>query len=993
MANIIVSNTIGVEDGDILVSSPIVIAKTHTHTLDSIIGVSDMMMHKSDTGHTHVISELIGLDDEVARFIKENTTLINQTQLTTAIANKAIIGHGHAISDITGLATELSGVYKKPITGIPLIDLDQSVSASIASVTNIGNTVSTLQTDLNLIKQNLQGSGGSVTFGYIKPLTGIPISDLASTIATTLANADIAIPKIDAIITSLASKDNIGHTHTINNITGLQTILSTIYSKPIGGIPVEDLQPSIAIILDNANSASVTIPLLESKITKLGLEKSTIGHTHNVADITELSLILASKSALGHSHSISQIDGLQTVLDTLYVKPSSGIPASHLASDVLSSLPVFDNRMTVVESSIANIQINKSNNGHIHDIASSTTNGFLSSTDKIKLDGIEVNATKNSSDTALRDRTFHSGTQSISTIDNLQTILDSKYVKLDTGIPKIDLNSSIQSQLSAIDTISNINIPDIYSELSKRSTLSHGHSIVDISGLQTALDSKYELPVSGIAKEAFTTTLQTSLAAYENAISNTIPAIQQAISTIGNNNYITNDTAWSGTSIVPIAIDWSKVTDGISSSTTSVTFDNKVSTYGIAQSGRKGDKFWVSGWTLPRGGTTCNYPVYIGIKGMNAAGIQTEFAYIKRMPTDSGALKLEGSVELIDKNTVSIIPCIMMDVPIGTWATGTAKNGIHVTDLFFGKMTVNESIIDDRIVDIQTSQHHLYGMVMNGAATMCSNYGFDLATFDGTDSPPGFDGSFKFTGMSQVNIHSSVMKVDPGAVYELSAYVKSINGAKCYIGLQCLDGDMNIIGASNIRILSNTLTTLTAPLSINDTTISVANASSWTNTTTTGNADRVLGIFGYKSSQGKLYSPNTEKYTRIVGTSNQWSAGGISNNVITLSAPLGNTFANPAVGSNGIWPIGTSIGQMMATGSSGYNYRLAANYSVPSNWMRLSSMIGGGTDMSGLDDFTYFRPGTQYVQILVLSNWGTDTSMNIAGVYFNRTSVPRSAVI
>jgi hypothetical protein len=51
---------------------------------------------------------------------------------------------------------------------------------------------------------------------------------------------------------------------------------------------------------------------------------------------------------------------------------------------------------------------------------------WAASSAKAKLDGIAANATANSSDADLRDRSTHTGTQAISTVSGLQTALDAK---------------------------------------------------------------------------------------------------------------------------------------------------------------------------------------------------------------------------------------------------------------------------------------------------------------------------------------------------------------------------------------------------------------------------------------------------------------------------------------------------------------------------------------------------------------------------------------
>lgn len=66
-------------------------------------------------------------------------------------------------------------------------------------------------------------------------------------------------------------------------------------------------------------------------------------------------------------------------------------------------------------------------------VVTTTTAGLMSATDKTKLNSISTGATANSTDSALRDRSTHTGTQSISTIINLQNTLDAKEPILNSG--------------------------------------------------------------------------------------------------------------------------------------------------------------------------------------------------------------------------------------------------------------------------------------------------------------------------------------------------------------------------------------------------------------------------------------------------------------------------------------------------------------------------------------------------------------------------------
>ena len=63
---------------------------------------------------------------------------------------------------------------------------------------------------------------------------------------------------------------------------------------------------------------------------------------------------------------------------------------------------------------------------HVHAVATTSVAGFMSSTDKSKLDGIAAGATANDTDANLKNRANHTGSQAISTITGLQSALDAK---------------------------------------------------------------------------------------------------------------------------------------------------------------------------------------------------------------------------------------------------------------------------------------------------------------------------------------------------------------------------------------------------------------------------------------------------------------------------------------------------------------------------------------------------------------------------------------
>ena len=70
---------------------------------------------------------------------------------------------------------------------------------------------------------------------------------------------------------------------------------------------------------------------------------------------------------------------------------------------------------------------------HSHTDATIADSGFMSASDKTKLDGITPGATANDTDVNLKSRANHTGTQAISTVTGLQTALDGKQDTLVSG--------------------------------------------------------------------------------------------------------------------------------------------------------------------------------------------------------------------------------------------------------------------------------------------------------------------------------------------------------------------------------------------------------------------------------------------------------------------------------------------------------------------------------------------------------------------------------
>ena len=139
--------------------------------------------------------------------------------------NYANASHEHPISDITGLYDELTGM---------------------TYVTDSSN---------NSVQLETYGDGNSFN-----------------------------VPTKGYVDNALNGKSDVGHTHTISNITNLQSTIESIYS---------DMGLQDEAIAGKADSV----------------------HTHEISNINGLQSALDGKSGVGHTHTISDVAGLKTTLD------------------------------------------------------------------------------------------------------------------------------------------------------------------------------------------------------------------------------------------------------------------------------------------------------------------------------------------------------------------------------------------------------------------------------------------------------------------------------------------------------------------------------------------------------------------------------------------------------------------------------------------------------------------------------------------------------
>ncbi|NTV44556.1 MAG: tail fiber domain-containing protein [Candidatus Yonathbacteria bacterium] len=259
-------------------------------------------------------------------------------------------------------------------------------------------------------------------------------------------------------------------------------------------------------------------------------------------------------------------------------------------------------------------------------------------------------------------------------------------------------------------------------------------------------------------------------------------------------------------------------------------------------------------------------------------------------------------------------------------------------------------------------------LIVNGSGLLYNNYNF--SSFSG-----GLDqvelyaggGSFKEATHQISRMNDELIAVDTSKFYRGTAYFKSTTLStdnSGFFGITAYDIDGHVISDAYHMRKSNTDTTLAATLNPGDTTVTLTSSANWTTTGYT--YQRRIAIYDYVNSKGYRYPAYT--YTRHI-IEDAYSETGISGNVITLKTP----YSGAAV------PAGTPVSN--GQGGATYKYSFGQNVSIPNSWKKMSGTIGG-VDMSGTNVTSMFPPGTAFVKLLFLLNYGTGSGnvMNVSSI-------------
>ena len=235
--------------------------------------------------------------------------LTNLDNLFADLESKVTAHTGNSDIHVTSTQkTAWTAKYDKPSGGIPKSDLASSVQSSLDKA----DSALQQHQDISALTNHVANNNVHVTADqknmwfakYNKPTDGIPKTDLASGVQTSLNKADTALQEHQDI------SDLVSHTQNSNiHVTSEQKIAwSAKYDKPTSGIPNTDLSSSVQTSLGKADTA-----LQEHQ------------------DISALTNHVANNSI--HVTADDKI-----AWNAKYNKPSGGIPKTDLASDIQTSL-------------------------------------------------------------------------------------------------------------------------------------------------------------------------------------------------------------------------------------------------------------------------------------------------------------------------------------------------------------------------------------------------------------------------------------------------------------------------------------------------------------------------------------------------------------------------------------------------------------------------------------------------------------------------------
>lgn len=358
--------------------------------------------------------------------------------------------------------TKWNGRYQKPATGIPLTHLEAFVQEVINNSASDAELSAHTSDDVVHITNAERLTWNAK---YLKPTTGVPLTDLDSAVQNRIVSSatkdELANHTSNATVHITAEERDKWNTHRADlavHITAEErTKWNSKYDKPSTGIPEADLNASLV-----------------SKIN--GMTTVTDFNEHNTDTVKHVTQSERDK------------------WNGKYDKPLSGIPAEHLASEVVNK----------INASATNADLNAHKLdavSHITDVERSAWNAkYLKPTAGIPESDLSLTFREKvaglASTVAL---TTHAGDIVKHITAEERASWNGRYVKPTTGIPTTDLESAFVAKVNASATEADL-------------TAHTGDDVIHISAEErSSWNGKYAKPATGIPELDLEQALRTKI--------------------------------------------------------------------------------------------------------------------------------------------------------------------------------------------------------------------------------------------------------------------------------------------------------------------------------------------------------------------------------------------------------------------------------------------------------------------------------------------------
>ena len=433
----------------------------HTHLISDITALQSSLDSKQPTGsyaqsvHSHVVSDVQGLQ--------------------TALDNKQVAGsyaassHSHTSSHITDFAAAVSSVAP------PTTNADLLTAGTLSDDRLSNNIVRTSDSRLSDARTPLSHSHS------ISDVTNLQSSLDSKQVSGNYASSihQHLIADVSGLQSALNNKQASGnyatsiHSHLASDITDFASAVNT-YAPPT----VDASLLTTGVLSDSRLSNNI----VRTTDTRLSDARTPLSHNHNISDVSGLQTALDSKQASGnyaassHTHAISSVSGLQSALDG---KQASGSYASLSHTHTSSNITDFNSSVSgLINGIYAPISSPTLTGVPLTPTASSGTNtNQIASTSFVRT---EISNLVASSPATLD--TLNELATALGNDPNFATTVTNSLANK-AALAGASFTGAISSPSGSFTSSLKVNNTDV-------SLNGHGHSVSDISGLQTSLDGK-----------------------------------------------------------------------------------------------------------------------------------------------------------------------------------------------------------------------------------------------------------------------------------------------------------------------------------------------------------------------------------------------------------------------------------------------------------------------------------------------------------------------